>query len=96
LKFVIGRTLTILSWDNPVTAIFRVKKQTAPQPRQVIAQRFCSLSVCQCDKFQFLEQFEKQGFFGGSYDIKVRIYRISVAYIIRQLRVAMKKICSVL
>ena len=46
LKFVIGRTLTILSWDNPVTAIFRVKKQTAPQPRQVIAQRFCSLSVC--------------------------------------------------
>ena len=27
LKFVIGRTLTILSWDNPVTAFFRKSKK---------------------------------------------------------------------
>ena len=26
MKFVIGRTLTILSWDNPVTAFFRKSK----------------------------------------------------------------------
>ena len=27
MKFVIGRTLTILSWDNPVTAFFRKSKK---------------------------------------------------------------------
>lgn len=27
LKFVIGGTLTILSWDNPVTAFFRKSKK---------------------------------------------------------------------
>ncbi|MBQ1172233.1 MAG: hypothetical protein IIX48_06520, partial [Lachnospiraceae bacterium] len=27
LKFVIGRTLTILSWDNPVTAFFRKSRK---------------------------------------------------------------------
>ena len=27
LKFVLGRTLTILSWDNPVTAFFRTIKK---------------------------------------------------------------------
>ena len=27
LKFVIGRALTILSWDNPVTAFFRKSKK---------------------------------------------------------------------
>ena len=42
MKFVIGRTLTILSWDNPVTAYFR---KTAQQPWQAIAQRFCSIGI---------------------------------------------------
>ena len=27
MKFVIGGTLTILSWDNPVTAFFRKSKK---------------------------------------------------------------------
>ena len=27
MKFVIGRTLTILSWDNPVTAYFRKNRK---------------------------------------------------------------------
>ena len=27
MKFVIGRALTILSWDNPVTAFFRKSKK---------------------------------------------------------------------
>ena len=27
MKFVIGRTLTILSWDNPVTAFFRINRK---------------------------------------------------------------------
>jgi len=27
LKFVIGRALTILSWDNPVTAFFRKSRK---------------------------------------------------------------------
>ena len=45
LKFVMGGALTILSWDNPVTAYFRKNRKTAPQPWQAIAQRFCSLSV---------------------------------------------------
>ena len=43
MKFVLGRTLTILSWDNPVTAYFRKNRKTAPRPWQAIAQRFCSL-----------------------------------------------------
>ena len=30
VKFVIGGTLTILSWDNPVTAFFSKKYETAP------------------------------------------------------------------
>ena len=47
MKFVIGRALTILSWDNLVTAFFRKKVKTAPQPWQAIAQRFCSIQV-QC------------------------------------------------
>ena len=27
MKFVIGRALTILSWDNPVTAFFRKSRK---------------------------------------------------------------------
>ena len=27
MKFVLGRTLTILSWNNPVTAYFRKKQE---------------------------------------------------------------------
>jgi len=49
LKFVIGRALTILSWDDPVTAFFRKSRKTAPQPWQAIAQRFCSISVLRRD-----------------------------------------------
>ena len=39
----LGRALTILSWDNPVTAYFRKSRKTTLQPWQAIAQRFCSI-----------------------------------------------------
>ena len=32
LKFVIGRALTILSWDNPVTAFFRKLRHSLGRP----------------------------------------------------------------
>ena len=32
MKFVIGRALTILSWDNPVTAFFRKLRHSLGRP----------------------------------------------------------------
>ena len=60
MKFVIGGTLTILSWDNPVTAFFRKSKKLRHSLGRPSRSDFVH--------FEFVRSHKIPNFFTDNYD----------------------------
>ena len=56
LKFVLGRTLTILSWDNPVTAFFRTIKKLRHSLGRPSRSDFVQFQSC--GEIESMQEFE--------------------------------------
>ena len=59
MKFVIGRTLTILSWDNPVTAFFRKSKKLRHSLGRPSRSDFVHFQSC--GEIESMHEFEFEG-----------------------------------
>ena len=59
LKFVIGRALTILSWDNPVTAFFRKSKKLRHSLGRPSRSDFVHFQSC--GEIESMHEFEFEG-----------------------------------